>query len=52
MPDENNLNDALGIVYCIDYSVITDTNAPAILRSDKLAATRRAWISGQGADGL
>jgi hypothetical protein len=52
MPDSDDFYDMARIIYGINHSVVTNTNAPAILCTDEFAATGRARLYGQGAKRL
>jgi hypothetical protein len=42
-----NVNYLLVVQYLIDHAVMSNANAPKILKPLKLATPRRAWILGQ-----
>lgn len=50
MPHGNNLDYAVCIIYGIDHAVISDTDAPAIMRPDKFTTARRARVVCQRAE--
>ncbi|HEY0082342.1 MAG TPA: hypothetical protein VGB61_06100 [Pyrinomonadaceae bacterium] len=47
MPHRNDLYYAARIIYGVNHAVISDTDAPAILRADKLTTPRRTRLVGQ-----
>ena len=43
----HNVNHLLVVQHLVDHAVMPDANTPKILKTLKLATTRRAWILGQ-----
>jgi hypothetical protein len=52
MPDGVDFNDVPRIIHRINYAVVTDTNAPAMLRADEFATASRARLANQNSKRL
>jgi hypothetical protein len=47
MPHRNDLYDAPRIIHGVNHTVITDANAPTIVRADKFTTPRRTRLVSQ-----